>query len=413
MANIKSLLGDSFISKTGTVSLKDLDGKYIALYFSASWCPPCQNFTPKLIQTYETALKPNKNVEVIFVSSDSDTESFNHYYGKMPWLAIAHDDPRKPKLAKQFGIQGIPTLVVLDPERNLVTKKGVEAVSKDPSANKFPWAPKSFWDLLQDPNASPLINAKGEKKEGKSLKDGTTYLGIYFSAHWCPPCRKFTPELAKTYNKLKSDNKPFEVLFVSADKSQRDFDSYLKEMPWWAFDFDSVDTRENLGELFEIEGYPTMIILDNNANIVTGLGREEVMGDPDGKDFPWVPSPFNILSEKTVNRINESPALIAFSSSSDEQKEKLLANLAKQYETIFKNAEKEPVVFFFSEPSHELNARIKQFVDVTSLKEPFFIILDIPSQLKYVFEQDFNEQNITDAIKGYLNESLVGIPLGM
>ena len=26
-------------------------------------------------------------------------------------------------------------------------------------------------------------------------------VGIYFSAHWCPPCRGFTPKLAEWYTK--------------------------------------------------------------------------------------------------------------------------------------------------------------------------------------------------------------------
>ena len=33
-----------------------------------------------------------------------------------------------------------------------------------------------------------LVNAKGEKVATATLKGKT--VGIYFSAHWCPPCRK-------------------------------------------------------------------------------------------------------------------------------------------------------------------------------------------------------------------------------
>jgi nucleoredoxin len=44
------------------------------------------------------------------------------------------------------------------------------------------------------------------------------YVGVYFSAHWCPPCRRFTPKLASTYNFLQATGKPFEVIFVSADR---------------------------------------------------------------------------------------------------------------------------------------------------------------------------------------------------
>jgi nucleoredoxin len=27
-------------------------------------------------------------------------------------------------------------------------------------------------------------------------------IGLYFSAHWCGPCRQFTPQLVKMYEKL-------------------------------------------------------------------------------------------------------------------------------------------------------------------------------------------------------------------
>ena len=28
---------------------------------------------------------------------------------------------------------------------------------------------------------------------------GKTHIMVYFSAHWCPPCRGYTPELSKAY----------------------------------------------------------------------------------------------------------------------------------------------------------------------------------------------------------------------
>merc|ERR1719189_1069843 len=40
-------------------------------------------------------------------------------------------------------------------------------------------------------------------------------IGIYFSAHWCPPCRGFTPVLAETYETLAKAGKKFEIVFVS------------------------------------------------------------------------------------------------------------------------------------------------------------------------------------------------------
>ena len=45
------------------------------------------------------------------------------------------------------------------------------------------------------------------------------------SAHWCPPCRMFTPKLRQTYLQLKAAGKDFEVVFCSFDRSQKDFES--------------------------------------------------------------------------------------------------------------------------------------------------------------------------------------------
>ena len=57
-------------------------------------------------------------------------------------------------------------------------------------------------------------------------------IGIYFSAHWCGPCRKFTPVLSKTFNEIKAAGKRFEIVFVSSDRDEASMRAYFADMPW-------------------------------------------------------------------------------------------------------------------------------------------------------------------------------------
>lgn len=69
----------------------------------------------------------------------------------------------------------------------------------------------------------------------------------------CPPCRAFTPELAKTYEKVKAAGKNFEIVFVSSDRSDETFGNYYKTMPWLSVPYG--DARiEQLSSYFEVEG---------------------------------------------------------------------------------------------------------------------------------------------------------------
>eukprot|EP00961_Rhodomonas_salina_P254156 3434805-Rhodomonas_salina.2 len=68
-------------------------------------------------------------------------------------------------------------------------------------------------------------------------------VGIYFSAHWCGPCRSFTPKLVAMYEELKAGGKKFEVIFVSSDKDQDAFDKYFGSMPWLALPFEDRDLK--------------------------------------------------------------------------------------------------------------------------------------------------------------------------
>merc|ERR1711939_247182 len=151
--SFSEIIGTEFLdSDGGSVEYSDLEGKVLAIYFSAHWCPPCRGFTPQLVETYNKLKAQGKDFEIIFASSDRDMKSFQEYFAEMPWLAIPQGDARKAELSKLFGVDGIPMLVVLDEERNVITTKGRGAVGADPEGAEFPWHPKPVADLSEGPD---------------------------------------------------------------------------------------------------------------------------------------------------------------------------------------------------------------------------------------------------------------------
>ena len=118
------LLGPSLLVNVGGIpTLKDTpqvlhNSRLVAIYFSAHWCGPCRSFTPTLVELY-SVLKdayPSHGLEIVFVSSDRDTNSFNNYFTSMPWLAVPFHAGTtiQQQIKMTFGVNGIPSLVVLD-----------------------------------------------------------------------------------------------------------------------------------------------------------------------------------------------------------------------------------------------------------------------------------------------------------
>jgi len=85
-------------------------------------------------------------------------------------------------------------------------------------------------------------------------------VGIYFSAHWCPPCRGFTPVLAEFYNNYH-EAKNFEIIFGSSDRDDASFKDYYGSMPWLALSFSERDLQKKLCEKYGIRGIPTFVLI--------------------------------------------------------------------------------------------------------------------------------------------------------
>ena len=121
-----------------------------------------------------------------------------------------------------------------------------------------------------------------------SLKE--KILGIYFDAHWCHPCRQFTPILAAKYSDIIKAGQAFEIVFVSSgselwssDRSQGEADSCFKEMPWKALPFSEQVKKYALKAKFKVQGIPTLLLLDEHGNVRTLDGRPAVVT----KQFPF------------------------------------------------------------------------------------------------------------------------------
>ncbi len=132
-----------------------------------------------------------------------------------------------------------------------------------------------------------LLNAKGEKVSVDKL-DGKL-VGIYFSAHWCPPCRAFTPELVKFHKAVAGAGKPFEIVFVSSDRNAKAMMGYMKEtrMPWLAVPFGS-PKKEALGKKYGVQGIPTLVVINAKGETVSTKARGEVSSRGAAAFDAWV-----------------------------------------------------------------------------------------------------------------------------
>ena len=86
---------------------------------------------------------------------------------------------------------------------------------------------------------------------------------LFDSAHWCPPCRSFTPLLSEFYDQLKEeDENALEVIFASSDNDTQSFTSYFNDMPWTSIPFENSQVKDSLSTRFNIEGLPTFLVLN-------------------------------------------------------------------------------------------------------------------------------------------------------
>lgn len=409
--NLGTLLGTSLVDNKGqehgTVErLTHNDKDIVLLYFSASWCGPCRQFTPMLIDFYGKH-STSKKFEVVFVSSDQDESSFDAYFKKMPWLAIPFDNEEvRDSLSTKYKIRGIPALIAVDAKSGaLVTDSAREELMRDKEAQRFPWRPKSALDILSS-SVSEYVDNKGTATSWTDIAQNTDCLGLYFSAHWCPPCRGFTPTLIETYNRIKNEQgKKLEIVFVSSDRDEASFRDYFGTMPWLAAAYEDRESKAELSKAFQVEGIPTLVFIDPKTGKI--LNKNGRMAVESGAEFPFAPLSLEPAME-VQEHFQDSPCLLVCTR--DAAAKQVAKSVAERNVGAFAAAQEEeeqPLYFGLIDTEGEMDKMLYQrLIQVLRLggtaEDERVVLLNLPAQKVFQSSAQVSDNGLQTIVDDFL-----------
>merc|ERR1712232_405627 len=362
MSDFNKIFGSKLLRGETEVNTADalagLDA--VGIYFSAHWCPPCRGFTPVLAEKYKALKDAGKKFEIVFASSDRDEGAFKENYAEMPWLALPYSErDLKAELASEHNCRGIPYLVILDGSTGkTITTDGRAEVSGAKFIETFPWKPTpmsmaEFGDTLRKPDGSTVLTSD-------ALED-IDVVGIYFSAHWCPPCRGFTPKAAENYKALKAAGKNIEIIFASSDKDETQFNEYHGEMPWLALPYSERDKKDSLAKRYKCSGIPHLVFVDPKTwETITLAGRGEFSSAEFIENFPYYPRSSSDLSESTDGLMGGKPVFLCFTDGCNADKQKEVSKVVRTFADAAKEkGEQHFAKYFTANGSSGMEAKMR------------------------------------------------------
>ncbi len=101
-------------------SLSMLRGKYVLVDFWASWCGPCREENPNVVNAYQEF--KNKNFSVLGVSLDKQKAEWTKAVEEdhLTWYHISDLKYWSSAAVAPYGIEGIPYNVLLDPQGKII-----------------------------------------------------------------------------------------------------------------------------------------------------------------------------------------------------------------------------------------------------------------------------------------------------
>lgn len=114
---LREFFGDDLLTDKGQeADLSELNGKIIAIYFSASWCPPCRAFSPLLVTLEKKLQAQGMPFALVLVGRDQSRQQALNYMKshKMTGYLVPPEADANLSLCKRYRVNGIPYLVIVD-----------------------------------------------------------------------------------------------------------------------------------------------------------------------------------------------------------------------------------------------------------------------------------------------------------
>ena len=99
----------------------------IGIFFTASWCPPCQKFAEELVEVYNDANSAAKEAgkdnifEIIQVSNEKTEADFVETISEKPWINVPFNDNFNDYLITEYKINYMPVLLIITRERVVIS----------------------------------------------------------------------------------------------------------------------------------------------------------------------------------------------------------------------------------------------------------------------------------------------------
>ena len=123
----KGSIAPNFSSKTKDgelISLNDFKRKYVLLDFWASWCAPCIQKFPSMLEIYRNANKDN--FEILGVSVDVNRKSWENSISKnnLTWINISNVKGWD-EISDRYGVKAVPQNFLINPD-GIIIKKNID-----------------------------------------------------------------------------------------------------------------------------------------------------------------------------------------------------------------------------------------------------------------------------------------------